>query len=176
MLGPLLGLQWLLLLVFALRVQHNGWLYHQDADTTYYTTTSWLLSDWRLSTTPIGYGWPYLLSPISLFAGPDALSALPAVVVIQALVLVPVATLCVYGIASRIGGRLVGYWTSALWVVVPYALIPFWDDRYDRTYRELFLPGPLGLTALPELSSTVCLLVAAYLVLRALGEDRKSVV
>ncbi len=174
-LGPLLVVQGLALLFFALHAQHNGWLFQQPQDATRYYTTSWLLSGWHMPTTPIGYGWPYLVAPISLLAGPNLLAALPVLVIVQALVLPPVALLCVYGIASRIGGRLVGYWTGAAFVLVPYALIPLWDHRYRQIYESGFLPGPLGLTALPELPTTVLLLLGAYLVIRALDERTWSV-
>ena len=39
----LLVLQWLALLVFAASVQHNGWLYYQGGDQTYYWTGAHLL-------------------------------------------------------------------------------------------------------------------------------------
>ena len=37
---------------------------------------------------------------------------LRSIVVLSVLVLAPIALLCVYGIAARIGGRLLGYWAS----------------------------------------------------------------
>ena len=36
-------------------------LFYQGGDQTFYYTTSWVLSDWHLPTTPIGYAWSYLL-------------------------------------------------------------------------------------------------------------------
>ena len=41
-------------------------------------------------------------------------------IVLNTLVLLPVALLCVYGIATRIAGRVFGYWAAALWIVIPY--------------------------------------------------------
>src|SRR2546422_6105125 len=86
-LAPLLAVQWLALLALVLSVHHNGWLFYQGGDETFYYTTSRLLTHWTLPATPIGYGWPYLLSPIALVAGPNVLSALPAIVVLNTVVL-----------------------------------------------------------------------------------------
>jgi hypothetical protein len=168
---PLLVVQWLALLAFALTVRHNGWLYYQGGDETFYWTTSWLLSGWHLPTTPIGYGWSYLQAPLALVFGPNILDALPAIVLLNTLVLLPIAALCVYGIGARIGGRAIGYLAMLAWIVVPYASIPLWDQRYHQKWVELFLPQALGLTNLADFPSTVCLLVAAYFCFRALDGD-----
>ena len=50
------------------------------------------------------------------------MQALPPLVLLQVLVLGPIALLCVYGIATRIGGRLLGYWASFLWVAALYVV------------------------------------------------------
>ena len=84
------------------------------------------------------------------------------------LVLGPVALLCVYGIASKIGGRLLGYWAS-LWVVTPFAAIPLFVDRYQERWAEHFLPQALGLTAMADFPSTVLVLAAAFFVVRSLS-------
>jgi Dolichyl-phosphate-mannose-protein mannosyltransferase len=170
-LAPLVVVQWLALLAFVLTVRHNGWLFYQGGDETFYYTTSWMLSGWHLPTTPIGFGWSYLLTPLALFIGPNILAALPGIVLLNTLVLLPISTLCVYGIASRIGGRLLGYLAGVIWVVAPYLAIPFWDPRYHQKWTELFLPQALGLTNLGDFPSTVCLLVAAYFCFRALDHD-----
>src|SRR5439155_3016652 len=116
----------------------------------------------------IGYAWSYLTSPVALAAGPSYLRALPVLVLMQAAVLVPLALYCVYGIAARIGGRLVGYVAAALWVALPFAAIPLWDGSYHAKYVEQFLPQWLGLTGLGDFPSMVCLLVAALFCVRAL--------
>jgi hypothetical protein len=171
-LGPLLVVQWLALLAFALTVRHNGWLFYQGGDETFYYTTSWSLAGWHLPTAPIGFGWSYLLTPLALFVGPNILSALPGILLLNTLVLLPVAALCVYGIASRIGGRLLGYLATLLWVIAPYAVIPLWDHRYHQKWVELTLPQGLGLTNLGDFPSMVCLLIAALFAFRALdGKD-----
>ena len=157
-LGPLLVVQWLALLGLALSVHHNGWLYYQGGDQTYYWTSARSLSQWTLPVTLVGYAWSYLISPVALFAGPNLLSGLPAVVLFNTLVLVPVALLCVYGIATRIGGRVLGYWAAVLWIGIPYLAIPLFDHRYHQKYVEIALPQQLGLTILGDFPSMVGLL------------------
>src|SRR5437879_996257 len=129
-LGPLVLVQWIAVLALALTVRHNGWLYYQGGDQTFYYTTSWLLTHWTLPPTPIGYAWSYVTTPVAAAAGPSFVNGLPAIIVINTLILLPVALLCVYGIASRIAGRVFGYWAAALWIAVPFAAIPFFDHRY----------------------------------------------
>jgi dolichyl-phosphate-mannose-protein mannosyltransferase len=169
--------QWLALLAFALSVKHNGWLYYQGGDETFYYTGAHLLSQWTLPITSVGYGWTYLITPVPLLAGPTALSGLAPVILFNTLVLLPVALLCVYGIAARIGGRVLGYWSAALWIAVPYLAIPLFDQRYHQKYVEITLPQQLGLTILADFPSMVCLLLTAYLIVRALdsGDWRDAV-
>jgi hypothetical protein len=98
--------------------------------------------------------------------------ALPPLVLLNVLVLGPIALLCVYGIASRIGGRVLGYWAGLLWVVAPYAAIPLFVDRYHEKWSEQFLPQATGLTAMADFPSMVTLLAAALFVVRSLSPQR----
>src|SRR5207237_5060967 len=100
--------------------------------------------------------------------GPNLVSALPAMVLFNTLVLLPVALLCMYGIASRIAGRVFGYWAAALWILLPYLGIVFVEPGYHQKYTELTLPQQLGLTSVPDFPAMVALLVSAYFCLRAL--------
>lgn len=167
---PLVALQWLLLGAFVLTVRHNGWLFYQGGDETFFYTSSWVMAHGHIADAAIGWGWSYLLAPVAAIFGANYLTALPAVVLIQTVLLLPLGALAVYGIAARIGGRLVGYATTALWVIGPYAVIPLWDHRYHQKYVEQFLPQALGLTGLGDFPSMICLLCAAYFVVRALDE------
>ena len=103
--------------------------------------------------------------------GPTYVEALPPLVVLQVLVLGPIAVLCVYGIASHIGGRLLGYWASFLWVIAPFAAIPLFVDRYQERWTEHFVPQALGLTAMADFPSTVLVLASALFVVRSLDAD-----
>ena len=81
------------------------------------------------------------------------------------------ALLCVYGIGTRIAGRIFGYWAAALWVVIPYAAIPMFDPRYHEKFVSITLPQSLGLTVLADFPSTVFILLTAYLIVRAVDTN-----
>jgi hypothetical protein len=171
-LGPLLIVQWLALLVFAVGVaEHNGWLFYQGGDQTYYWADAHLLSHWTLPVALVGYGWSYMLIPVAFVFGANVLAGLPAVILLNTLILLPVALLCMYGIGTRIAGRIFGYWAAALWVVLPYAAIPMFDPRYHEKFVSITLPQSLGLTVLADFPSTVFILLTAYLIIRALDTN-----
>jgi hypothetical protein len=167
-LGSLLAAQWLAVLALALTVKHNGWLYYAGGDQLWHYSGAYLLAHGHLPPAFVGYGWSLLLLPVALVAGPNLVSALPAVVLLNTVVLLPVALLCTYGIAARIAGRLFGYFAAALWIGLPYLGILFVEPGYHQKYTELTLPQLLGLTSVPDFPSMVALLVAAYFCLRAL--------
>ena len=169
-LAPLVLVQWAAVAAFALTVRHNGWLYYQGGDESAYYTSAWALSQGHLPVTAIGWGWSTLLAPIALLAGSNFLNALPAIVVLQCVVLLPVALVSVYAIGCRLGGRLLGYGAAGLWIAAPFALILAADPRYHDRYVEQFLPQALGLTGLADFPSMVALLAAAALILRTLDE------
>jgi hypothetical protein len=167
-LGALLVVQWIAVLALALTVRHNGWLYYAGGDQLWHYTGAYLLGHGDLPPSFVGYGWSILLLPIAPLAGPNLVSALPALVLFNTLVLLPIALLCIYGIASRIAGRVFGYWAAALWIAVPYVGIVFVEPGYHQKYTELTLPQVVGLTSVPDFPATVALLISAYLCLRTL--------
>jgi hypothetical protein len=169
-LGPLIVAQWIAVLVFTTKTVHNGLLFYQGGDQTYFYTTAWSLSEGRLPRTGIGYAWPLVEAPIALIAGSSFLDALPWLLGLQFLVLLPASLLLVYALATHIGGRPFGYWAAALWVALPYLTIPLFVHRYHPQFVEQFMPHALGLSALGDFPSTVALLLAAWLVFRALDD------
>jgi hypothetical protein len=88
----------------AARVEHNGWVYFQGGDQIWFSTTGWLLGRLQLAPTQASYMWPLVQTPITWVTGSTYLQALPVLVVLNVLVLGPIALCCLYGIASRIGG------------------------------------------------------------------------
>ena len=100
--------------------------------------------------------------------GPTLVPALPAIVLFNVLVLAPVALLCIYGIADRIGGRVFGYWATLCWIVVPLIGIKYTDLGYHQLYTEVTLPQSFGLTAMADFPSMVGVLVAVYFTFRVL--------
>jgi hypothetical protein len=166
--GTLIGAQIGATIVLALAVDHNGWVWFQGGDQIWLATQGWLLGQLDLPPTELGYLWSYALTPIMWITGPTFVQALPPLVVLQVLVLGPIALLCVYDLACRVGGRLLGYWAALLWTVAPFATIPLFVDRYQERFGEQFLPQALGLTAMSDYPSMVLLLAAAVFVARSL--------
>ena len=80
----------------------------------------------------------------------------------------PVALLCIYGIAKRIGGQLFAYWAVLLWLTVPFIGIKFTDYLYHQRYTEVTLPQGFGLTAMADFPSMVFVLVSVYFGLRVI--------
>jgi hypothetical protein len=168
--AALAAVQVLATIALALSVEHNGWVWFQGGDQIGNVTTGWLLGQLELPPTIVSYFWPTLLAPLTWVTGPTFLQVLPPLVLLQVLVLGPIALWCVYAIAEHIGGRLLGYWAALLWVVAPFAAIPMFVDRYHEKWTEQFVPQALGLTAMPDFPSMVLLLVTALLIVRAVSE------
>jgi len=173
-LGALIGVQIAATIVLALSIEHNGWVYFQGGDQIWLSTQGWLLGQLELPPTELGYTWSYVLAPIMWVTGPTYVQALPPLLVVNVFVLGPVALLCVYGIAARIGGRLLGYWASFLWVIAPFAAVPLFVDRYQERFGEHFLPQALGLTAMSDYPSMVLVLASALFLVRSLDAGRAA--
>lgn len=171
-LAALVAVEWLAILATARVVRHAGWIYYQGGDQLWAYTLGWLLGHGQLTQTQVGYGLSVAYAPIARIAGPDLVSALPAIVLLNVLVLMPAAMLALYGIGARIGGRLFGYWAVVLWIAVPFIGVWYTDAGFHQKYTELFLPQAFGLTALADFPSTVATLVAAYFCVRALFAER----
>jgi hypothetical protein len=171
-LAPLLLAQWIAVCVFAFSVHHNGWLFYQGGDQIWYWTTSWLVGHGLIAKTLISPAWAFLLVPAALVAGPGFISGLPWAILIQALVLGPIGLFCLYDIASRIAGRVVGYIAATLWVIGPYVAIPLFVQRYHDRYVDQFLPHPLGLTGMADFASMVTLLAAGACMVRTYQSRR----
>ena len=168
LLVPLLVVHWLALLLFIASVRHNGWLFYQGGDQIWYWTTGWLLGHGSITVPAVSQGWSLLLVPFAWIGGPGFLGGLPGPLLLQALVLAPVALWCVYELGARIGGRVIGYWAAAIWTLGPYVAVPLFVHRYHEKYVEQFLPLPLGLTAMADYAGAVFLLVSAVFTLRAI--------
>jgi hypothetical protein len=107
-------------------------------------------------------------APIALVAGPNFLSGLPVLILLQVLVLLPLGLLAIYGCGVRIGGRAVGYLAAAIWVLAPHLTTALFTSSYHEKWVSLTLPQALGLTGMGDFPSMVLLACAAYFVLRLL--------
>jgi len=169
-LGLLALLQWALVLGLALRVERNGWLFYQGGDQTFLYSSAVVVGHGHLPEASVGYLWPIVLAPITWVAGPNFIAGLPGILLLQVLVLLPLGLLAIYGAASRIGGRLVGYLAAVVWVLAPHLTTSLFVARYHEKWFDLTLPQTLGLTGMGDFPSMVLLTVAAYFVLRLLDE------
>jgi len=131
-LGTLVATQLVATVLLAASVPHNGWVWFHNGDQIWITTQGWMLGHLELPPTELGYLWSLVLAPIMLVTGPTFVQALPPIMALNLLVLAPIALVCVYGIAAQIGGRLLGYWASLLFVVAPFASIPLFVERYQE--------------------------------------------
>lgn len=173
-LGGAIVLQWAVVLVFALTVRHNGWIFYQGGDQLWYYSLAHELAHGQISPTNVGYLWSFVLSPFAALAGPNLVSALPAIVLFDVLVLLPVALLALYGIGARIGGRVFGYWTLLVWIVLPFVGILYTNPGYHQKYTELLLPQAFGLTALADFPALVAVLVMLYFAVRVVLDAAPS--
>jgi hypothetical protein len=169
-LSTLVAVQWLVVLGLALTVRHNGWVYYMGGDQLWHYSGAYLIVHGKLAPTYVGVGWSTLLAPLALIVGPNLVSALPAIIVFNALALLPLGVLCMYGIGERIAGRLFGYWTAVLWILIPFIGIRYALHGYHQKWTEITLPQLLGLGAMSDYPSMIALVVGAYLCLRALDE------
>ncbi|HWB21454.1 MAG TPA: hypothetical protein VG652_01045 [Gaiellaceae bacterium] len=167
-LGSVLIAQWAVVATIASIGKHNGYLFYGGGDETWYYTTAWVLGNGHMPEGYISYGYPFMLAPFARIAGANILQGLPLIVIFNVLVLVPVALLCVYGIAKTIGGRGFAYLVSLLWAVFPLLTLGYFYHRYHDKLINIGFVNELGLTSLGDFPSMVFLLVAVYFTLKAL--------
>jgi hypothetical protein len=169
---PLGLLQWIGTAVFAARARHTGWYFHNDAHSTWAWTGGWLLGRAHISGVDAGWGWSYLLMPISWIAGADYVSALRILIVAQGLTLLPLGLALAYAAATRLGGRVVGYFTAALWVLGPFLAAAQARPGWTHLIEDELVAPALGLTGSVALPSALVLLGSAWFVLRALDGEQ----
>ena len=162
--------QWIAVALLAMAATHNGWLYYQGGDQTFFYTISWVLSHGHLPETGIGYSWSLVEAPITAAAGPSFLVGLPAIVLVQVVLLLPLAVVALYGVTKRLLGAGVARLAVAAWIAVPFSVIPLFVQRYHGRWVDQTLPQVLGLTGMGDYASMVLLLCAAYLLFRHLDE------
>ncbi|MBM3679219.1 MAG: hypothetical protein FJW96_15305, partial [Actinobacteria bacterium] len=85
----------------------NGWAFFQGGDQIWLVSSSWLLAQFQLPPSLVGYGWPYALMPVAGPLGPDYVSTLPAIVLAQVLILSLNPPLVVAGGGGRVAGGCV---------------------------------------------------------------------
>ena len=108
--------QWLsVLAVAAFEANHVGWRFEQSTDALASIQGAFGLVNGDLPREGPGILWPIVLSPVASVA--DTMDGvLAGAVLLNVLVLAPVALVAAYWVAARLGGRLLGAWTVVLWL------------------------------------------------------------
>jgi len=109
-------------------------------------------------------GWTW--DPTHVPSGAAA-SLLPEIVLVQTLILLPLALVVVYALAESLAGRTFAAWAGALWVVLPYAGYAYSDPSFRTVYRDRFLVHVTGLSADPHFAALVLFGFAFVLAARA---------
>jgi hypothetical protein len=167
LIGAAVVVEWLAVLALALVVRHNGWVYYQGGDQLWYFTLANQLAHGALWQTPVGYLWPFALAPLALVGGANLVVSLPALVLVNVLVLLPLTMVFVYGIAARIAGRVFAYWALLVWLTLPFVGILYTNEGYHQRYTELLLPQGFGLTAMADFPTMTATAAMLYFATRA---------
>lgn len=174
-LAPLCVAQLAALLALALTHPHNGWLFYNGGDASTYWTEEWSIATGHVPRAVLGFVLPVFYGWVPHLLGTTLLEGLPAIVLLQALVLVPLAVCLVYLVAQRLAGRLYGLLAAVLWVVTPLAAIRFFRPSFRPDFVNYFLlPHGFGLTNMGDFPSVVVALALALAVFRALDSGRRN--
>jgi hypothetical protein len=168
--------QWAIVLGIFIEVRHAGWLFYQGGDQLWYYTTAWVLVHGHLPWPGVGYLWSIFLAPFALVGGANLLATLPAIILVNVVVLLPATLFALWGIAQRIGGRVFAYWVLTVWLVVPPVGILYTNAGYHQKYTELLLPQGFGLTAMADFPAMAASTIAVYFVAKAVLDERPSLV
>jgi hypothetical protein len=171
-LAPLVLVQWLGTAVYAYRAARLGWYLHNDPRATWTWTGGWLLGHGHLSGADAGWGWSYLLMPLTWITGGDYAAALPVLIVVQGLVLLPLGLALAYAAGSRLGGRAIGYFAAVLWALGPFLVVAQIESFGHHPVEDNLVSVALGLTGSSALPGALALLASAWLVLGALDRER----
>lgn len=79
------------------------------------------------------------------------------------IVLGPLALVCAFRVAARVGGVALGAWTLLVWVAVPWLAPLLTLASYDQTLRDDVLPLAVGLTGDIGYAEGVAILAAVAL-------------
>ena len=151
----------------ALASTHNGFVWYSGGDDTEYWTDGWVLAHHALTQTHIGPGIPLLYAWLSWFVGPNLVSALPVITLLQLVIFVPLAALLVWAIADLLFGRAFAWWALAFWIVAPLLLMAGFQASYATEFRDDFLaPHWYGLTEMADMPSLVAILATTWAMLR----------
>jgi hypothetical protein len=154
---------------FAFGTPHNHWLWYSGGDATEYWAASWSVAHGTIPQSLIGYGIPILYAWVPPLTGTTLLSGLPVIVVLQVVVLVPLALVLFFLVSDLLFGRLFAWGATCLWVVAPLLMLAGLRSDYATSFQQWFLaPHWYGLTEMADFPSVVAVLAAVWATLRVL--------
>lgn len=160
-------------IAFALSVQHNGWLWYSGGDATEYWAEQWSVGHGLLPHTFLSFVLPVAFAWVPLLWGPTLLTGIPAIVVVQVMIGIPLTLVGVWAVADRVAGRLFAWWTTFLWIVSPLLFVWGLRSDYRGQFEQYFLvPHWFGFTDMADFWSVAVALWSAWAVFRALDSRR----
>jgi hypothetical protein len=152
---------------FAFSTPHNGWIWNSGGDATEYWTGQWAVGHGIIPQAIIGYALPVYYGWVPHVTGTTLFEGAPVIVLLQAIVLVPLALVLFWLVADRLFGRVYAWCAAALWVAGPLLLLHGFVSRYHATFDQNFLvPHWFGFTNMADLPSMVAVLACVWLALR----------
>jgi hypothetical protein len=164
----LVGALWGVTAWVASAAPHAGRVYGNPAETARLHAASRAIVDGHLPHDGGGFLWPLLTAPFAA-AGTSPSAGLGALVLLQVLVLAPLALLAVVGAVTRLGGRALGAFAGAVWIGLPLLVYHEADFRYRPVLLHDVLPTLFGLAESTAFPTLVALAAAGYFAVRALG-------
>jgi hypothetical protein len=169
--AALVAAQWGVVAWLASRAPHSGRVYGDPVETAKLHAAARAIVDGHLPHDGGGFLWPVLTAPFAA-AGASPSAGLGALVLVQVLVLGPLALLAVVGAVSRLAGRALGAFAGAAWILLPLLAYHYSDYRYRPALLAGALPTLFGLAESTVFPTMVALAVASYLLVCALTSDR----
>jgi hypothetical protein len=165
--ATLVGLQWAVTAWVASTAPRAGRVYGDPVETARLHAAARAIVDGQLPHDGGGFLWPLLTAPFAA-AGTSPSAGLGALILLQVLVLAPLALLAVVGAATRLGGRALGALGGAVWIGLPLLVYHESDYRYRPALLHDVLPTLFGLSDSTAFPTLVALAVGGYFAVRAL--------
>jgi hypothetical protein len=169
----LVGAQWAVTAWVASAAPHAGRVYGDSAEAAKLHAAARAIADGHLPHDGGGFLWPLLTAPFAA-AGASTSAGLGALVLLQVLVLAPLALLAIVAAVTRLAGRALGALAGAVWIGLPLLLYHYSDYRYRPAFLHVVLPTLFGLSESTAFPTLVALAVAAYFAVRALGSHQTT--
>lgn len=161
---------WTIAALLSVLTRHDGWVYGTRAiqEKEYELTRE--LASWGWPNSASGLGWGAVEAVVAAPFGSAFSEALPPLVLLQALVVAPLASVGLYLLAKELGGIVLARAATVVWLVAPLSAALLFDDRYRPLYTSNVLSQLFGLTTLDGLPAMTVLLWSAYFAFRQLNE------